>query len=97
MRTLGVGKRGEDVKQLQRKLGITVDGIFGQGTKESVKQFQRNKGLQVDGIVGSQTWNALNGSGSGGASVPSSNGGFMDKIIGVAILYGIFQVLKKVF
>lgn len=33
---------------------------------------------------------------SSGGGIPAGSG-FVDKVIGVAILYGIFQVLKKVF
>lgn len=49
-----------DVKMLQTKLGITVDGIFGQKTKDAVKQFQTLHGLTSDGIVGKNTNAELN-------------------------------------
>jgi len=57
--------RGEDVKQLQERLGINgfpcgeIDGYFGKKTDTSVRQFQISKYLEVDGIVGQKTWNAL--------------------------------------
>lgn len=54
-RTLKRGMRGEDVKWLQWKLGISYDGIFGAQTEKSVKDFQRNNALVVDGIVGAKT------------------------------------------
>lgn len=50
---------GEEVKILQQKLGIKVDGVFGPITEECVKQFQRINGLEVDGIVGHKTWEKL--------------------------------------
>lgn len=53
------GSTGELVKKLQKRLGITVDGIFGPQTEQAVKSFQRVHGLVVDGIVGQKTWDAL--------------------------------------
>lgn len=59
MTILKKGSKGEDVKKLQKALGITVDGDFGPKTEEAVKSFQKSKGLVADGIVGSKTWSAL--------------------------------------
>lgn len=59
MNTLKIGNKGDDVKILQTKLGLTVDGIFGIKTEEAVKEFQRKNNLTVDGIVGLKTWNIL--------------------------------------
>jgi hypothetical protein len=56
-------KRG-DVRKLQRKVGVTADGIFGPGTERAVKRWQRRHGLTADGIVGPQTRAAM-GLGSG--------------------------------
>jgi hypothetical protein len=53
------GDRGSAVRQIQSKLGIPADGIFGPQTERAVKRFQRSKGLLVDGIVGPQTRSAL--------------------------------------
>lgn len=60
MNILKLGSQGAEVKQLQQKLNVSVDGIFGSITEEAVKEFQKNNNLSVDGIVGSQTWNVLN-------------------------------------
>lgn len=57
--TLKVGSKGADVKTLQKKLGITVDGDFGPKTKAAVVAFQKKHSLIADGVVGSQTWAAL--------------------------------------
>lgn len=59
MTTIKYGSRGEDVKTLQKKLGLNVDGVFGTKTDESVKKFQKSHGLTADGIVGPRTWAAL--------------------------------------
>jgi hypothetical protein len=45
MPDLKVGSRGEDVKLVQRKLGIKDDGDFGKGTQTAVIQFQVKNGL----------------------------------------------------
>lgn len=59
--TLRYGSRGDQVKLLQKKLGIKSDGIFGRMTEAKVKEFQKSKGLAADGIVGSKTREKLNG------------------------------------
>jgi putative chitinase len=46
------GSKGEEVKQLQTKLGLVADGNFGPGTEKSVKEWQLKNGLVADGIVG---------------------------------------------
>ena len=56
------GDRGPNVRWLQEQLGISVDGVFGRGTKASLKSFQRKHRLKADGICGRQTWTALTGS-----------------------------------
>ena len=53
------GDRGTAVVQIQRKLGISADGVFGPRTERAVKRFQRRRGLTVDGVVGPQTRQAL--------------------------------------
>ena len=53
------GNRGSDVKEVQRKLGIGIDGKFGTDTETAVKQFQAAHGLAVDGVVGEHTWPLL--------------------------------------
>ena len=53
------GSKGEEVKQLQKALGIAADGIFGAGTEAVVKKFQQDNGLDYDGVVGRKTWEKL--------------------------------------
>lgn len=56
---LKLNDTGEGVKALQKALGITVDGNFGEKTLAAVKAFQNAKGLSPDGIVGPSTRAAL--------------------------------------
>jgi len=56
---LKVGSRGEDVKKLQSKLGLSADGVFGPGTEAAVKKWQSSNGLTADGIVGEGTWGRM--------------------------------------
>ena len=69
------GSRGEEVRQIQKKLKSlgyysgSVDGIYGTGTKNAVIAFQKNCGLTADGIAGPKTLLYLGlGSGSGTAA-----------------------------
>jgi peptidoglycan hydrolase-like protein with peptidoglycan-binding domain len=56
---LRVGSFGDEVRLVQRALGITVDGQFGPGTYEAVRSFQTKHGLTADGVVGTMTWTKL--------------------------------------
>ena len=56
---LKVGSKGEDVKKLQAKLGLTADGSFGPGTEKAVKAWQTANGLKADGVVGDVTWSKM--------------------------------------
>jgi len=59
METLKKGSKGEDVKTLQKMLGLAVDGVFGSITEKAVKNYQYESGLIPDGIVGPKTWASL--------------------------------------
>ena len=50
---------GFDVKELQKKLRVSADGIFGNNTKNAVKKFQKSNRLTADGIVGKNTAHKL--------------------------------------
>lgn len=59
-KTLRFGSRGIDVKKLQEKLNVKIDGIFGSITQNAVEKFQSSHGLVPDGIVGPLTNKELN-------------------------------------
>lgn len=56
MKTIKKGSIGDEVKVLQKYLGINVDGIFGPVTEKKVKEWQKENGLTPDGIVGPKSW-----------------------------------------
>ncbi|MEO7689629.1 MAG: N-acetylmuramoyl-L-alanine amidase [Sphingomonas sp.] len=53
------GARGAFAKELQAKLGLPEDGIFGPNTETKVRAFQQAQGLTADGVVGAKSWAAL--------------------------------------
>jgi putative chitinase len=74
------GSTGDDVKQLQKQLGLTPDGGFGPGTVAAVKAWQTANGLTADGVVGDSTWAKLMGAApasapAAAASAPVANVG----------------------
>lgn len=48
-------------KIVQKKVGATADGLFGQKTKVAVREYQRSNGLTDDGVVGINTWEKILG------------------------------------
>ncbi len=60
-KTLRPGAKGEAVKELQQKLGISTNGQFDPFTERTVIAFQSDHGLLPDGVVGPATWHALDG------------------------------------
>ena len=59
MTTIKLGSKGEDVKVLQKFLGIVPDGNFGPTTDRKVKEWQKSKGLTPDGVVGPKSWTLI--------------------------------------
>jgi peptidoglycan hydrolase-like protein with peptidoglycan-binding domain len=55
----GKAAHPSSVRLLQRRLGLSADGVFGPGTKRALKRFQRAHGMTADGIAGPATWAAL--------------------------------------
>lgn len=54
-----INAKGNITKLIQEKLGISVDGIFGNNTFDAVVKYQKNNGLSADGIVGNKTWKSF--------------------------------------
>lgn len=52
---LKIGSKGNLVKQLQEKLGVSTDGDFGPKTELALKEWQSKNGLIADGIAGKLT------------------------------------------
>ena len=59
--TLRRGAKGALVKEIQARLGLPADGIFGPNTEAKVRAFQQAQGLTADGVVGAKSWAALDG------------------------------------
>lgn len=55
------GSRGPEVRRLQEALGITADGIFGNGTEAALRRWQQANGLMSDGRAGPVTFRRLYG------------------------------------
>ena len=59
-----MGEKSERVKDIQKLLGLTADGDFGQATKDAVMKFQKaakvkDSDIVIDGIVGNQTYGLM--------------------------------------
>jgi len=57
--TLKVGSKGANVKAVQKKIGVTADGVFGPITKKAVIAFQEKHGIDATGVVDAATWAIL--------------------------------------
>ena len=53
------GSTGRHVRYVQRVLGVSVTGYFGQKTQRAVRKFQRSVNLVPTGRVGPRTWTAI--------------------------------------
>lgn len=59
MGALSLGQSGRAVEFLQSRLGVAVDGNFGQSTQDALKAAQTARGLTDDGVYGPITNKAL--------------------------------------
>lgn len=53
------GQQGNEVANLQIRLGLKPEGYFDAKTKQAVKQWQASNGLVASGDVDEQTWGLL--------------------------------------
>ena len=53
------GDSGGTVAEVQRRVSVDDDGIFGQVTERAVRDFQARSGLERTGVVDLATWKAL--------------------------------------
>jgi N-acetyl-anhydromuramyl-L-alanine amidase AmpD len=67
--TLRRGATGDLVRQIQTRLGVTADGVFGAATEAALRQFQRGHELVPDGISGPRTWASLETAGPAAAAM----------------------------
>jgi hypothetical protein len=59
--TVKSGAVGMLTQWIQHKVGVTIDGVFGEDTRQAVIVYQENMSLDGDGIVGINTWRKLIG------------------------------------
>ena len=95
---LGTGSHGALVKDLQTRLNVEADGIYGPHTRHAVEAFQRKRKIGVDGIVGSETAAKLTG---GQGAAVAEKGGKLPRVVGSAqagaaeALYGLGASLGR--
>ena len=90
---LKVGSKGNDVKLLQEKLGLTADGSFGPKTEAAVNAWLTKNGLTADGTITSanKSWDLMFGTTvikedvviqpSGGLNIQKLKGHIPDTVI----------------
>ena len=54
-----IGSTGQDISQIQTRLGVFVTGVYNTETYRKVYQFQSENDIFPNGIVCNQTWNTL--------------------------------------
>lgn len=53
--------KGNDVRAIQRVLGVNDDSIYGPVTANALKRYQTTNGLQSDAVAGPETWSHMFG------------------------------------
>lgn len=82
-----LGSRGQEVRSIQSRLKEwgyykgSVDGVYGQQTKNAVIKFQKKNGLKADGIAGNATLAAIGLPASSSSSSSSANVNLLARII----------------
>jgi N-acetylmuramoyl-L-alanine amidase len=83
-----LGSKGQEVRNIQSRLKEwgyykgSIDGVYGQQTKNAVIKFQKKNGLKADGIAGNATHAAIGlPTSGGGSSSSSSNVNLLARII----------------
>jgi peptidoglycan hydrolase-like protein with peptidoglycan-binding domain len=97
----GHGRRSGGVRALQRRIGVTADGVFGPGTEAALKRWQAAHGLVADGVAGPNTRAKLGigpgpllkrggsrGAGGGGSSTVDAVIRAANRIAGYPYKYG---------
>lgn len=47
------------IRYLQWRLGVYIDGVFGNQTRIAVMKFQELNNISIDGVVSDKTWDIL--------------------------------------
>lgn len=99
------GSTGTEVKNLQNCLnkvinaGLTVDGIFGNGTETALRNFQKKYGLTVDGIYGSASEakmkSIINGSNTSSSYTVKVTADLLNVRKGPGTQYAVATTVKK--
>lgn len=87
MNTIKLGSKGEDVKVLQKYLGLNPDGDFGPKTDLKAKEWQKSKGLTPDGIIGPKSWVIILGNNQQQSSCSNNNIGISQGMINFICQY----------
>lgn len=87
MNAIKLGSKGEDVKVLQKYLGLNPDGDFGPKTLLKVKEWQIKNKLTPDGVIGPKSWEIILGNQTQTTSTSSSNIGISDGMINFICQY----------
>jgi len=58
---IGIGDTGDQVKQIQKQIGATSDGVFGQQTAQKLQDYQQAHNIAADSVFGAQTLATMQG------------------------------------
>jgi len=89
--TLGIGDKGEVVKEIQKLVGAKPDGYFGPNTLAKVREYQKSKNFTVTGKIDSKT---LGGGGAGKAVAFDKMTAATQKTLAGLLGYGSVAILR---